>query len=320
MLSFSTDEVAPAGRFEQWREVRSKGLFGVTIEMPPERRPFFVGSFRADRVGMAVASEMRASSYVVRRTEADIARVSGNSLCISLQVRGPGALDTGKDRIDWIGNGDIAINHSDLPYAGIPEGDGGFHFRMLKIPVSDDLLLGQPVFDLFAAKPAPGARTLRPLRALFDALTSARRDLAAPERDVVHIARLALAARGRLAESLPEVRSAIRAGLRYLALEIMQAEFHRAELTPAGIAQSLGISLRHLHLLFEESEHTFSRTLAMLRAAQAHRLLLEHPTLAVAQVAHACGFESLATFYRVFNGIYGMAPGDVRQGGSIVWQ
>jgi AraC-like DNA-binding protein len=320
MLRFSTDEVAPGDRFEQWREVRSKGLFGVTIEMPPERRQHFSGSFRAEKVGGAVASEMRASSYVVRLTEADIARVSGNSLCISLQVRGPGALDTGKGRIERIGNGDIAINHSDLPYTGIPEGESGFHLRMLKIPVSDELLLGQSPFDLFAARPAPDSRSLRPLRALFDALTLRRHRIAEPERDVVHIARLAMAARGRLAENLPEVRRAVRAGSRYLALAIMATEFHRADLAPAGIAQRLGISLRHLHMLFEESEHTFSRTLAMLRAAAAHRLLVEHPSMAVAHVAHVCGFESPATFYRVFTGIYGAAPGDVRKQSAIIWQ
>ncbi|KRA95090.1 AraC family transcriptional regulator [Devosia sp. Root685] len=313
MLSFSTDDVDPRDRFEQWREVRSKGLFGVTIELPAERRAAFSGSFHAEKFGTAVVSEMTASSYVIRRTEADIARIEGNSLCIGLQVRGPGRLDTGLGRSETIANGDMIINHSDLPYDGTPSTNGGFHFRMLKIPVGDALTLGRSISDLAAAKPMEGTRTLRPLRALLDVLTTDKRATADPERDIVHIVRLGLAARGRLAESLPEVRSAIRAGLRYLALDIMAAQYHQIDLTPALVARSLGLSVRHLHLLFEDAEHTFSRTLVLMRVAEARRLFLAQPQLSVSQVAYACGFESIATFYRVFRSVYDMAPGDARQ-------
>lgn len=312
MLSFSTDDVAPRDRFDQWREVRGRHLFGVTIELPAERRASFAGSFRAEKFGTAVVSEIAASAYVLRRTEADIARVAGNSLCLGLQVRGPGRLDTGAGRSEMIANGDMIINHSDLPYTATPGTQGAFHFRMVKIPVSDELTLGRSVFDLTAAKPTEGGRALRPLRALLDALTSERRFSTDPQRDIVHIARLGLAARGRLAENLPEVRSAIRAGLRYLALDIMAAQSHQIDLTPALVARSLGLSLRHLHMLFEDAENTFSRTLTLMRVGEAQRLLIGQPDLTVSQVAYASGFESLATFYRVFRGVYGMAPGDAR--------
>ncbi|MET0437382.1 MAG: helix-turn-helix transcriptional regulator [Devosia sp.] len=312
MLSFSTDDVAPRDRFEHWREVRSRELFGVTIELPAERRAAFAGSFRAKKLGSAVVSEIVASSYIVRRTEADIARVAGNSLCLGMQVRGPGRLDTGAGRSEPIANGDMIINHSDLPYGATPGTNGGFHFRMLKIPVSDELTLGRSISDLSAARPMEGSKVLRPLRALLDALTSDKRATTDP-RDIVHIARLGLAARGRLAESLPEVRSAIRAGLRYLALDIMADQYHQIDLTPALVARSLGLSVRHLHLLFEDADNTFSRTLALMRCEEARRMLVARPDLTVAQVAYASGFESLATFYRVFRSVYGMAPGDARQ-------
>ncbi|HWV21761.1 MAG TPA: AraC family ligand binding domain-containing protein, partial [Devosia sp.] len=158
MLRFSTDEVAPRERFEQWREVRSKGLFGVTIEVPAERRAAFTGSFSAQKFGMAVVSELQASSYILRRTEADIARLAADSLCIGLQVRGPGRLDTGPGRSAFVANGDILINHSDMPFDAIPAGEGGFLFRMLKIPIGDELTLGRSISDLAAAKPMEGTR------------------------------------------------------------------------------------------------------------------------------------------------------------------
>lgn len=317
MIRFSTDDLDPKDRFDQWREVRGKSLFGVTIELPPERRLQFQGSFRAYKVGAAVASEMRASSYEVSRTPADIARVSGNSLCLALQVRGAGALDAGRDRVTKVGDGDMTISHSDLAYAAMPDGDSGFHYRMLKIPVDDVLLLGRTVEDLHADKPEASAKAFRPFRALFQALTNDSHTFADPESDVAHVARLALAMRGRLPLNMPEVRHAMRAGLRQAAIGSMNEQMHQPNLSPASIAGQLGISVRTLHLLFEDAEQTFGRTLSLMRTKMAHRLLVEVPGLPVIQVAHACGFDSLATFYRVFNAVYGMAPGDVRAEPSI---
>jgi AraC-like DNA-binding protein len=49
-----------------------------------------------------------------------------------------------------------------------------------------------------------------------------------------------------------------------------------------------------------------------MRIEEARRLLLNEPALSVAQIAHTCGFESLATFYRLFARRYGMAPKEMR--------
>jgi len=37
------------------------------------------------------------------------------------------------------------------------------------------------------------------------------------------------------------------------------------------------------------------------------------PLRPVTEIALACGFDSLATFYRTFRRAYGMTPGDVRE-------
>lgn len=136
-------------------------------------------------------------------------------------------------------------------------------------------------------------------------------------REVAHIARLALVARGRLASGMPEVRAALRSGLRYAAEEIMARDRHQHGLTPGKVALELGISVRQLHVVFECAELTFARTLAMMRIAEARRLLAEVPTLPVTEIAYACGFDSLATFYRLFTSVYGMAPREFRMTGFI---
>lgn len=315
MIHFTTDDLSPEDRFEQWREVRGRSLFGVTIELAADRRNAFRGSFRAHNVGTALATEMRASAYRVNRTQADIARIAGHSLCISLQVKGPGALKAGGDRTDTVRNGDMMINYSDLPYSAIPTGRDDFHFKMLKVPVDDELMLGRPAHDLFATKSVEGAAFSRPFRALFNAVNAEPGKLADPHADVAHIARLAMTARGRLAPGIPEVRAALRAGLRYAAQEIMARNKHRHALSPANVALELGISVRQLHVVFESGELSFTRTLSRMRLEEARRLLLSHPGLSVTQVAYACGFESLSTFYRLFGNAYGMTPSDMREAG-----
>lgn len=141
IIRFATEDFQPEHRFDQWREVRGKSLFGVTIELAPDRRQAFSGSFQARSVAGAVVSEMRASSYRVNRTEADIARIAGDSLCIGLQVKGSGLLHAGRDRIHAVSGGDFTINYSDLPYDAIPGGEADFHYKMLKIPVDDEVMM-----------------------------------------------------------------------------------------------------------------------------------------------------------------------------------
>jgi AraC-like DNA-binding protein len=135
------------------------------------------------------------------------------------------------------------------------------------------------------------------------------------EADLI-VARLAIMARGRLAPGMPEVRAALRLGLRYAAEEILARNKHQQKLTPAKVAFELGISVRQLHVVFEHAELTFARTLASMRISGARRLLVERPSLPVTEVAYACGFDSLATFYRLFASAYGMAPGEFRATGS----
>jgi len=62
MIRFSTDDIPPEDRFDQWREVRGKSLFGVTIELPPDRRHTFKGSFRAQAVGGAARQPISPAS------------------------------------------------------------------------------------------------------------------------------------------------------------------------------------------------------------------------------------------------------------------
>lgn len=87
------------------------------------------------------------------------------------------------------------------------------------------------------------------------------------------------------------------------------------KLSPAFAAGRLGVSLRHLHILFAATRMSFSQTVTASRLEQSCRLLLQDRDKPVADVAFACGFDSVATFYRVFRAAYACTPGELRARG-----
>ncbi|WP_338830150.1 AraC family transcriptional regulator [Bradyrhizobium sp. 27S5] len=315
MLTFSTDALRPQDRFEHWCEVRGKSLFGVTIELDRDKRPDFRGRFSATPVGEAVLAEMSASSYRVSRTSSDIARVPSNSLHLAWQVRGPGHMDIGRDRVQYVRNGDLVFGHSNLPFASKPERTDGFHFYSLKIPVTSELVLDARIEDVPPVMLSRDAGLTRLVGAMFRAMTHDPAQAGQFAGDVTHMVRLALLARGRVRPRQDEIRAALHAGYLHAAREILLRDLHRPSLTPAAVATELCISLRQLHALFEPTGLSFARTLTAARLKEARRSLYLMQERGIDEIAFSCGFDSIATFYRVFRATYGMTPGDARRVG-----
>lgn len=78
-------------------------------------------------------------------------------------------------------------------------------------------------------------------------------------------------------------------------------------LTPRTAAQALGVSVRRVHTLLARSPHSFSRLVARRRVQRAQELLARRQG-SVIDVAFACGFNSLATFYRQYAVTVGASP------------
>ena len=79
------------------------------------------------------------------------------------------------------------------------------------------------------------------------------------------------------------------------------------------VANHLGISVRRLHAIFEETKYSVARHIRDARLKRAKRLLSELPHLSVLQVAFSCGFDNQSTFYRSFAQAYGVSPGEYRR-------
>lgn len=314
-MKFTTSTLAAADRFEHWREMRCRALFGVTIEIERERRNDFHGEFSTVGVGGATLGELEASSYVVSRTERDIGQRASNSICIARQVRGPGWVDLGKDRVHAIAENALATGHTDLAYTATPARQDGFHFRMLTIPLpaNDDLSRAANALVLEPLRPSLPVANL--LTCVFDTVVDQGESLANARQVIRDIAQLALMARGRVGPGTPESRLALRGGYLLAARRLIAGNLHDAALTPDAVAAALGMSVRKLHMLFEPTGQSFARALSTARVAEAKRLLRAEPAKAVADIAFDCGFDSLATFYRSFRAAFGATPQDIRQAG-----
>ncbi|MGY3698245.1 AraC-like DNA-binding protein [Bradyrhizobium sp. USDA 3240] len=313
MYTWSTEQVDPRDRFDYWREVRAKGLFGVTAELEPEHRRDFFGEFSLRQLGDAGLVELRASPYRVERRAGDIADARSDSLCIYQQLGGGGWF--GGARLDEfaVRDGMFATSYSDLPYQTAPLRDDGFHLRIIKIPVANLVPPGAELGE-FVPRPVQDETALRPLlESCFRDLVEGHDATAADAAPMVQaLAHIALIERGIMRPKSRLAQQALRSAHRSLARRLIRQHLSSTELTPTLIAGLLGISVRHLHILFEETEKTFSETVTALRLAQSRRLLRERSGQTIAEVAFACGFESLATFYRLFNASESMTPGDYR--------
>jgi AraC-like DNA-binding protein len=310
---WSTDQVDPAHRFDPWREVRAKGLFGVTAELERAQRADFRGEFMLQPIGKAALIEINASPYRVGRTRADIANAPSDSLCIYQELSQGGWFDVrGEDFT--VRRGGFATSYSDLEYRTVPTGADGFRLRILKVPVADIVKLGGSPRNLFA-KPFDGGLAVAPLlQSCFFDLADAAGDLVSAEAaDLVQaLATLALIERGRIARNSEIAIDALRLGRLSAARRLIATELSNAELSASFVAARLGFSVRHLHILFEAAEKSFAQTVNALRLEASCALLVSAPHRPISDVASACGFDSLATFYRVFRAAHDMTPGDFR--------
>ncbi|WFU21411.1 helix-turn-helix transcriptional regulator [Bradyrhizobium sp. CB1717] len=325
MYRWCTDEVEPHDRFDYWREVRSKGLFGVTAELERERRADFYGEFSLRQLGGAGLVELKASHYTVERSASDIAHAPSDSICVYQQL-GSGGWFGGMRGSDFsIANGSFATSHTDLPYRTVPLGDGGFHLRILKIPVSKIPAQDKRMRELSARTfndpglaPLLGAcfADLDEVAAADDGANGAQASSLAQACLVQALAHLALIERGIVRPGSRLGQAALRTARLSQARRLIARHLQDPNLAPVKVADLLGVSVRHLHMLFEAAERSFSQTVTDERLKQSRRLMREAPDRLIADIATSCGFESLATYYRVFNAAYGMAPGDFRAQGS----
>lgn len=106
------------------------------------------------------------------------------------------------------------------------------------------------------------------------------------------------------------VRDARRSALR----SYIEKNFYRPALSPAMIARENGISLRYLHMLFEDTGETVSELCWSVRLSRSRDLLRSRSYAArsITEIAFSCGFNSSSHFCNVFKRRFGETPSEFR--------
>jgi AraC-like DNA-binding protein len=91
----------------------------------------------------------------------------------------------------------------------------------------------------------------------------------------------------------------------------INAEQADPDLSAQSAARALGMSVRSLHLALAPTGCSFGDLLQRARLASCHAMLARPAcTATIADIAFACGFNSLSSFYRAFRRFYGACPRD----------
>ena len=130
------------------------------------------------------------------------------------------------------------------------------------------------------------------------------------------LAELALVDLGTVPAGSRRGQRALRAARLALARRLIARHLPQPELSAAMVAGLIGVSVRHLHMLFERTGQSFAKTVNAERIRLSGQLLRETPQRGVAEIARACGFASPATFYRLFHDAMGMPPSRFRARGA----
>ncbi len=122
------------------------------------------------------------------------------------------------------------------------------------------------------------------------------------------LAELALIDLGTVTAGSRRGQRTLRTARLALARRLIARHLPQPDLSAAMVADLLGVSVRHLHMLFERTGQSFAKTVNAQRIRLSGQLLDETPRRAVAEIARACGFASPATFYRLFRCYHGNVP------------
>jgi AraC-like DNA-binding protein len=87
------------------------------------------------------------------------------------------------------------------------------------------------------------------------------------------------------------------------------------DLSPSAIAQALRVSVRYLHLLFQDEGTSPARWILERRLEQAAGLLADprQAGRSVTEIAFSTGFKDASHFTRVFKNQHGLGPREYRR-------
>jgi AraC-like DNA-binding protein len=294
-------------QFPFWREVVWEAFVPVTLS----RRDgdAFVGSVGASRLGPLGVAAIVSEAQAVDRTAANVRRSPGEDFFLNMPLHGRSTVSQ-DGRTAELEPGDFAIVDGSRPFS--LEFDAAFEQLSLILP--HELLMpllrepGGVTGRAVRGDSGLGAVVAGSLRPLFYGGVGVDDAMARPLAE-----RLASLVALSLGAGIGA--SGSRTVLTQAALDEVERSLGDSDLTPAMVAERVGISTRYLHALFSARGPSFGRWLLGRRLDRC-RADLADPRFAqrtIGEIGWHNGFADPSYLARAFRRAYGASPGEHRQ-------
>ena len=307
-------EILRCNSLRQWREQYMPLMMKVDFE-PYNNTPFNV-SFRLP-LGLPGVVRCRFSGGTLKRT-AQLVKDEPDAFHLTTVETGRMTADE-RGRQRQFHRGEATVSY--VAGAGSYSSSASFVGLGFIIPRAEFEARGVRPDDAVMQRLTSRCEALRLLRVYARSIEKSGMDHAGPfgtstavrqlvQRHLYDLAALAVSWPGAVGESqlgaVADVR--LRAALDYIA-----AHFDDPWLTVDTVAQSQGISPRHLQYLLESSGYSYTAVVNELRLQKAYTALAaDYGPRAVADIALQAGFTDISYFTRLFRARFGDTPGKVR--------
>jgi AraC family transcriptional activator of tynA and feaB len=308
LITWSTDAIPERERFAFWRDAVCRAVFNISIEAPPERLSARISARTSGPMRLATSESVGA--YQLTRSRQHIASAPSDHYSIFLQQSGCSVINHSDETVAVQSN-DLTLYDGRLPF------DGTFFNGKRTIAV-----IPREMID----RRAPWLRQ-RPFNKFASNgpfVDLARRHLLeiAGEGAMLNDGATALLTENlcnllTLASATDIAPNRLQSELQVeAALAFCRRKLHDAELSPQLVADYLGISVRTLHLRFQQIGQTFG-TWVLEHRLKACGAALRDPnqqTLNISEIAYRWGFNDLSYFNKAFRAHFDMTPREWRNG------
>nr|WP_296771109.1 helix-turn-helix domain-containing protein [Rhodococcus sp. (in: high G+C Gram-positive bacteria)] len=307
-----TEAVDPADSIDFWTAAVSRTYVDLDCAVP-EDASTISGHIESTDLATLGLSRVTATAQSVLRTPAGISRTSADYFLVSVQTAGTGIIAQ-DDRTAILEPGDFALYDSTRPYS--LQFDDPFAQYVLMLPGSTLRTLVRDTGSLTAravsGRQGAGKLLVSMISSIMDDVDMSAASAEAVSQSVEYILVAGLVgltgvekpAPYAASQRLEEIKRAMTAGLR------------DPDLTVAGVASTLHLSLSTVHRAFAGEPCTASEWIWMQRLDGVKRALCDplNGRTTIGALAAGWGFTDPAHFSRAFRARFGCTPREFREG------
>lgn len=307
-LVFSTDDLAKAERYAAWRDAICDVY--VHVDVKATRPEDYRGFIREAKFGEVVLTDILLSEQRIRRSRQHISRLDKDCYYLQLLHRGNlsvfqrgethrsnaarGAIFCATEQYELQCHGEVRSFYLELPRDEFAQ-----RFPREQIPVSASLNttqgLGRIATEFCATLATEGSRLEDGVRAglgnqLMDVLAFT---LLSSEGD------------------MPAAEGSVQKARLRSVQQWIETHIADPDLSLEKVATANGMSLRYLHVLFENCEMSASEWIWNRRLQLAYDRISRGDGRSITSIAYDHGFNSSAHFSTMFRRKYGASPRDV---------